>query len=510
MMQIPKSKPSAIRLTLAAVNLIIGMSVLVSSAYVYAGSSNNQTVNKPNILFISIDDFRTDLPVYGANHVKAPHLNALAQQGRAFNRHYVQVPTCGPSRATLLTGKNLLSKNEIQHGYLGRKLKNKPEGAVPETFIHHLKRNGYYTVGMGKISHNADGTTNDKGQLELPNSWSKFLHLESKHWTRQEIVHGYAYGKKLRTDKDSNGNLQPPYEMADVPDDAYPDGTIATLAVQELQQRQKENKPFFMAVGFVKPHLPFTAPKKYWDLYDAAKIPLSPNPERPIDVAKEFLHPSVEFFKQYHSPEKGGAGKRLSDEYARKLIHGNLASISYVDTQVGKVLAQLKKSGLADNTIIIVWGDHGWHLGDQTIWGKHSTFERALNSTLLVKTPEMKQAGINTDALVASIDIYPTICDLTNITCPNGIDGKSFKAAIDNPNQQGKKGVLSYWRNIVSMRTEQYRLAVFNNGKSQKFMLFDHDTDPIENINIADKHPEIVKQLMPLMKKLNNGYLPSL
>lgn len=464
--------------------------------------------NKPNILFISIDDLRPQLGAYGQKQMITPNLDQLAANGRLFTKHYVQVPTCGPSRACLLTGKNVTNKSDISHGHLGNVLADKPESSHPETFIHHLKQQGYYTVGMGKISHSGDGhrKKSKNNATELPHSWNEFINDPNTLWSRQEHVCAYANGKS----KIGHDGYNPPTEFLDVPDENYPDGRLANLATDQLEKLAKQKKPFFMAVGFYKPHLPFSAPKKYWDLYDHNDITISSNPDLPKDVSNVFLHPSVEFYKQYTHPEYGGVGKRISDQYAKKIIHANYAAISYSDTQVGKVLNKLKALGLDKNTIIIVWGDHGWHLGDHTIWGKHSTFERALRSALIVKTPNQKKPGIPSNGLVASIDLYPTICELVGINKPMGLQGESFVSLIQNPKKKGKKAVMSYWRNILSMRTDRYRFAVHNNNQKQEIMLFDHQKDPFETINIASKKPEIVKELMIQMKKLNNNFLPNL
>jgi len=472
---------------------------------------HTQAQQKPNILFIAIDDLRTQLGAYGQEQMHTPNLDKLASEARLFNHHYVQVPTCGPSRACLLTGKAVKQKSDISHGLLGQTLKGQPEKELPETFVHHLKRNGYYTVGMGKISHSDNGHLGrigrgEKSSLELPHSWDCFVNDENCPWRGNGLLHAYVNGKH-HLDK---GEYRPAFEITDVEDEAYPDGRLANLATQQLEKLAKKEQPFFMAVGFYKPHLPFCAPKKYWDMYDADKIPLSPNPDLPEGVNKVFLHPSAEFFQQYSHPEYGGLGKRVSDEYAKQVIHANYAATSYSDAQVGKVLNKLKELGLDKNTIIIVWGDHGWHLGDHTIWGKHSTFERALNSAFMVKTPDMKKPGVKTDGLIATIDVYPTLCELAGIEAPEGLEGKSFVPLLKNPKGKGKEAVVSYWRDILSMRTDRYRFAVFNNGEQQEFMLFDHKNDPNETVNIADKNPDVVKELLKQMKSLNNGFLPTL
>ncbi len=461
---------------------------------------------QPNILFISIDDLRPQLGAYGEQQMITPNLDALAASGRLFERHYVQVPTCGPSRACLLTGKNVIKKSDINHHHLALSLAGTEEPEYPETFIHHLKRNGYYTVGMGKISHNDNGHRKHEGKtvLELPHSWDKFVNDTSSPWGGGGL-HAYANGKRRTKDGDN-----PPFEFLDVPDEGYPDGWIANAATQQLETLAEQKHPFFMAVGFYKPHLPFCAPKKYWDMYDHSKINISPNPEAPRGVSDVFLHNSTEFFGQYNHPEQGGAGKRLSDDYAKDIVHANYAATTYTDAQVGKVLNKLKALNLDKNTIVIVWGDHGWHLGDHTIWGKHSTFDKALNSSLIIKTPQMKKSGIQTDGLVATVDLYPTICELAGVSVPKHLDGKSMVPLLNNPNGKGKKSVMSYWRNILSMRTDKYRMAVFNTENRQEIMLFDHRVDPNETENLASKRPKIVRRLLKKIKRDNQRFLPFL
>lgn len=464
---------------------------------------------RPNVLMICIDDMRPQLGAYGHDYMITPNLDQLATEGRLFMRHYAQVPTCGPSRACMLTGKNLMQRSDINHNHLAEQLMGTAEPSDPETFVHYFKQNGYYTVGAGKISHHGDGRFTDKktkkSDWELPHSWNEYLKDKGSRWGAQDPVHSYAFGKN-RYKQDL-----PPFECADVADEDYPDGRLANRAVNKLGELAASDQPFFMAVGFCKPHLPFAAPKKYWDMYDRADIPLSPNPERPDAVDNVFLHPSSEFFGQYRGGlEKGGIGKRLTDDYARQIRHGNFAAVTYMDAQVGKVLDQLKATGLDKNTIILVWGDHGWHLGDHALWGKHSTFDRAVNSLLMVKTPQMEQPGKATDALVASIDIYPTLCELTGLPKPQGLDGESFVGAVNNPADAGKPQVISYWRDILTMRTDRYRMALYNNGEKQTVMLFDHKTDPYETRNIAKENPEVVGQLTQIIQKNSHGFLPEL
>ncbi|MFD2255469.1 sulfatase-like hydrolase/transferase [Luteolibacter algae] len=311
---------------------------------------------KTNVLFICIDDMRPQTAAYGQKHMLTPNLDKIASEGRLFRRHYVQVPTCGPSRASMLTGRTPRSGDEINHHALSKKLAGTTEPEQPETLVHHFRQHGYHTVGMGKISHSENGYRYDKetktGGPELPHSWSEFVKLEMPEW-KGSLLHGFVSGK----DRKKGGVA--PFESAEVEDIAYPDGMLAELAKTKLTELSEHQQPFFMAVGFYKPHLPFTAPRKYWDLYDRSELPLSTNPELPAAVDAEFLHNSNEFRSYRDQPEQAAAGTPLSDDYARQIIHAHCAAVSFVDAQVGKVLDHLRETGLDKNTIVVLWGDHG-------------------------------------------------------------------------------------------------------------------------------------------------------
>lgn len=484
--------------------------LLAASAVVpYSSSFAKTKSEKPNFLFICIDDLRTQIGAYEHDFMITPNLDALASEGRLFYNHYVQVPTSGSSRACMLTGKAVANDQATGHEHLARTLVGAPEGELPETFIHHLKRNGYYTVGMGKISHNGDGHYNAQGNRtrELPHSWDNFINDPNNIWGNRgnDLLHGYADG--LIREKYENN---PAFEFKEREDESYPDGRLVNLATAELERLSQQDEPFFMAVGFYKPHLPFCAPQKYWDMYEDVDIALSPNPDAPEGVDKVFLHASSEFFGQYHHPEKGGLGVRLSDNYAKNVRRAYYAALTYTDTQLGKLMSKFKELGLDENTIIVVWGDHGWHLGDQTIWGKHSPFERALGSTLIVKTPEMKQKGKPTRELVATIDLYPTFCELAGVQAPEGIEGESIVPILKNPKAQIRTEVMSYWHNMLSMRTDRYRFAMYSKDGNRQVMLFDHQNDPYETVNVAQDNPAVVEQLTSKMRELNRGYLPDL
>jgi arylsulfatase A-like enzyme len=419
------------------------------------------------------------------------------------------VPTCGASRYSLLTGMLPKTRGHLSNEACHNFIAGKPETEIPETFIHHLRRNNYYTVGIGKISHYVDGLlygyTDPVGtEYELPHSWDEMLLNPGKWGTGWNAFFGYADGEN----RQSRNKQVKPYEMADVPDTGYPDGLTAELALEKLGELAKKDEPFFLGIGFFKPHLPFNAPKKYWDLYNEDEIPLSPNPFIPENVNPASLHRSGEFNGYQLGDEEASLEVPVSDEYARKLRHAYFACVSYIDAQVGKLLDELEKQGLAENTIVVVWGDHGWHLGDQLVWGKHTIFERALKSAFIVNVPG-KTKGNSVDKVVSSVDIYPTLMELCNVEIPHETDGKSLASLLSSPVAEWENASFGYFRNGISLRTERYRLTRYFRNAEPVIELYDHQTDPNETKNIAAEKPEIVEKLMPQWEKGNTGLFDS-
>ncbi len=451
-----------------------------------------------NVLFIAIDDLRPELGAYGEAHMVTPNLDRLAAEGRLFRNHFVQAPTCGASRFSLLTGLRPSSSDHLSNEAFVRLLPP-DERERPESFAHLFRRNGYHTAAFGKISHYPDGRIysyegEGDGRAEMPHSWDEASGPVDKWGTAWNAFFGYADG----SNRNQARGVAPAYEASDLPDTAYPDGLIAAAAVEKLAELQ--DRRFFLAVGFFKPHLPFTAPQRYWDLYDPDTIPLSPNPDLPGGSHPSSVHDSSEMFGSYgHPVAEGGAGKRVDDDYARTLRHAYFAAVSYVDAQVGTVLDQLERLKLTDNTIVVVWGDHGWHLGDHTIWGKHSTFERALRSTLIVRAPAMPDPGVPADGLVESLDLYPTLAELAGLEAPDDLTGVSFVPLLNDPAHPGKDGAFGYWHGRRTLRTDRYRLTRYDDGEPS-IELFDLLTDPNETINVAAAHPDVVAQLLPKLE----------
>ena len=481
-------------------NIIVILVLAVTSSF----QSDQKVVSTqaPNILFIAVDDLRPELGIYGNQKVKSPNIDQLASEGSYFTNHYVQVPTCGASRFSLMTGLRPQKRIHIDNSAFYQEMANREEREQPESFVHHFRRNGYTTVGIGKLSHSVDGLVYGyedppSNIKEMPHSWDRFVFNPGKWGTGWNAFFAYANGENRQSLK----KQVKPYENAEVDDDGYPDGLILNSAIQELKKLKAQRKPFFLGVGFFKPHLPFNAPKKYWDLYDRSSIPIAEDPFIPQNVHPKSVGSMGEFNSYKLSDEKPTLDQPISDDYARKLIHGYYASISYVDHLVGRLIGELKSLDLDKNTVIVLWGDHGWHLGNDRKWGKHSLFERALKSALIIKLPGEKHNNKKIKAIVESVDIYPTLMDYCGIKPPYELDGESVLKLIRSKDVDSKNLAFSYWKNGVSMKTERYRLTKFYRAESPKIELYDHTTDPGENINIALSHQKILDSLIPVLKK---------
>ena len=518
---------------------------------------------KPNILFIGIDDLRPELGCYGSDIAVSPNLDRLAGQGLLFENAYCQQAICGPSRASLLTGIRPETSG-VFHNYIKFREANPDVVTLPQ----HFKNNGYETVYAGKIFHHGD--------LDDEKSWSRLPALDSmtvkgipkpvgfaskenneaRAKTRKAMV--AKYGKVARFGLASGVA----YESADVADNTYSDGYNTELAIATMKEMNaKSDKPFFLGLGFNKPHLNWVAPKKYWDLYDREKIKLSTQTESPENGATMGLHPSFELRVRSNIPKKGEIDKEL----ATTLKHAYLACISYVDAQIGKMIAALEKEGLRENTIIIVWSDHGWHLGDMGIWGKATNYEIATRVPLLIWTPDMPKGsqGKTTEALVELVDMYPTLAELSGLEIPKHVEGKSFTKLINNPEEKWKTAAFSQFpspalrewgafpirpamretyfgplldevevkikkqqkdkwnrdlfeNNLMgyAMRTKQYRFIVWKDRTNKELEpvfieLYDHKTDPTETKNIADENPELIRELMIQFNKGWQGNTPN-
>lgn len=442
-----------------------------------------------NVLFIAVDDLRPQLGCYGHPGMVTPRLDQLAAEGRRFEHHYVQVPTCGASRCAMLTGRYPAAPAAYDNGAFATLPRD--AGAASPSMPEAFRRAGYATAAIGKITHEPGGKL-ASGEDELAHAWDETGMPTGKWKDAWSAFFAYADGSTRVPGK------TPATERGEVADDGYPDALIADAAIEKLEQLKGE--PFFLAVGFIKPHLPFNAPAKYWDLYEEAAIDLAPNPAPPAGVDPSIsLHKSGELTPRYTGLAKKGV---VSDAEARRLRHAYYACVSYVDAQIGRVLDELDRLGLRDSTIVVVWGDHGWHLGDHGIWGKHTLHDVALRSPLLVRVPGMAQPGAAAEGSVESVDIYPTLAELCGLDAPAAVDGKSFAPLLADPTAEGKPAVYGFWARgrAHSIRTPEYRLTQWTKQgepmEVAQIELYDHRADPHETVNIAKEHPEVVKSLL--------------
>lgn len=453
-----------------------------------------QGPKRPNILFLAVDDLRPELGCYGFPGVKSPNMDRLAKQGVLFTRAYCQQAVCSPSRTSVLTGAR---PDTTKVWDLVTHFRDAMPNVV--TLPEHFKKNGYFVQGMGKIFHPG---YDDKQSWSVPWQTPK-APTYAKNYTKDANL---TTAKDEETDSKTKDG--PPYESGDVPDNFYKDGMVADLAVDTLKKMKGKTEPFFLAVGFAKPHLPFVSPKKYWDLYDPAKIPMAPNPYRPDGAPDYALTNSNELRNYFGMPAKGPMGEKI----ARELKHGYYASISYTDAQIGKVLDELDRQGLTQNTVIVLWGDHGWKLGEHGEWAKHSNVENDTNVTLMFSAPGLKTAGSKSSALVEFVDIYPTLANLAGLPLPAHLEGSSLKPLLEDPKRKWKPAAFSQYprgKKIMgySMRTERYRLTVWldreDHSKILDTELYDHSKDPQENVNIAkvSANADLLKGLMEQWKK---------
>lgn len=446
-------------------NKSIGLGyMLLAFGAVACNPAQKPEMKKPNVLFIAVDDLRPELGCYGHSQIKSPNIDNLANRGLTFVNAYCNVPVCGASRASLLTGIRPTRTRFV--GFDTWAEKDAP-GAVslPQVF----KNNGYQTISNGKVFHHWN---------DLLDSWSE------NPWNPAEDSESYLnYFSEENLALIKKGEKRGyPFEIAEVEDTAYYDGQIASKSIADLKRLKASGKPFFLAAGFLKPHLPFNAPKKYWEMYTEASIQLPENYFRPENAPDVAIHNFGELRSYYGVPSEGP----VSDEMAHQLIHGYYACVSYVDAQIGRLLDALDELGLAKNTVVVLWGDHGWQLGEHSLWCKHANFKTSLNAPLIISAPGFRGSQ-KTEALVEFVDIFPSLCELAGLEKPVQLQGQSFVSLMKNPELSWKNAVYSRFVQGESVKTKRYLFTEwFNNeGEVYSTMLYDHQTDPSENINIS-------------------------
>jgi len=477
---------------------------------------------KKNVLFIAVDDLRPELGCYGKRQIISPNIDKLAQEGMLFEYAYCQEAVCAPSRNSLLTG---LRPDTIKCYDLVTHFREHKPNAV--TLPEYFKNHGYHCESMGKIFHpqfEAHAKLADRQSWSVPEWYGPIRYYYSPEGVKvAREIYQTSRGKKIDdSDEWTHHFVQGlATEAPEIEDNIPHDGQVAEKAIRRL--RELKNKPFFLGVGFIKPHLPFVAPKKYWDMYDESEIKLADNPVAPTNVPPIAMHNSEELRLQYVDIPKEGP---IPDELARRLIHGYYACVSYVDAQIGRVIDELDRLGLRDDTIIVLWGDHGWHLGEQGLWCKHTNFENATRAPLIISAPTQKTKGQHCNKLVEFVDIYPTVCELAELAVPKELEGVSLKPLLENPEREWKSAVFSQYprpgllchdpEKMVmgySMRTKRYRYTEWIQLKSGRRVggeLYDHEKDPEENVNVIDKeeYAGVVKKLKKRMKAGWRGTRP--
>jgi arylsulfatase A-like enzyme len=421
-----------------------------------AAASVAAAATRPNILFIAADDLRPQLGCYGEAWMQTPHLDRLAQSAVRFDRHYVQIAVCIPSRVAMLT--SLRSERTQQVFGPMRWQRVSGAAALGNTFRGH----GYAAVSLGKIWHaegEAHGDAFDREWAPAPQVYASRA-SQSLMEHMQAARKGKRASKKSAPAEKSTTPLPPITESADVGDEAYADGRSAREAVAELRRLAGGEKPFLLAVGFLKPHIPFAAPKKYWDLYRESGIPLAAARDFPRDMpAVAFSHHPNFYNYDYGArpPLPKGTG-RMPDDTARHLIHAYAAATSYMDAQVGKVLAELERLRLTENTVVVFWGDHGFHLGDAGHWGKQTNFERATRSPLMIRAPGVTRAGV-CSALVETVDLFPTLLDLAGLPALAVSDGTSLRPWLRDPAAPSRPAVYHVFNRTASPGTTEPRIG---------------------------------------------------
>lgn len=520
------------------------ISFLAASAIPFSGAATDASpVKKPNVLFIAIDDLKPLLGCYDVSWIKSPAMDQLAARGTLFAANYCQVALCAPTRASLLTGLRPDSTGVYFNPF---KIDNILRLRLPDaiTLPQYFKNHGYMTRAMGKVF---DGRTVDKGHDAV--SWSEPFIAQHSFASIGPGVRGYQDSETKRRLTEAMRNRPgtwepgPPVECADVPDDAYGDGAMARTAVKEIEKLAGQSQPFFLAVGFVKPHLPFIAPKKYWDLYDRDALVLAANQKPSLGSPPEAqVVPNSGELRDYAGVPKTGP---IPDSMQHELIHGYAACVSYIDSQVALLLDALKRSGTAENTIVCVWGDNGWHLGEHGHWGKSTNYEDATRVPLIIYAPGLGE-GVRTSSLTEFLDIYPTLCELVGLPKPAHVDGKSLVPVMRDPSVQLHEAAISQCSTVDSqmspllvggkidengpidscmgwtLRTPRYRYIEWREAKLTKgekvfgtkrlgVELYDYEKDPLERINLADnpEYKTVLKENQELFDRLL-PYLPKI
>lgn len=485
---------------------------LLLIALVLVPASLRAGEQRPNVLFIAVDDLRPELGCYGQRHVVSPNIDRLAARGVVFTRAYCQMASCCPSRSSLLTGLR-----PDATGVYGNQVHFRERVPDVVTLPQHFRLHGYHTQALGKVFHGAYERAHGGRAMDDAPSWSvpTWLGSPRNYFSPEGIA--LARREYARKSGKRGASLDAwvdeairtlPTEAPEVDDDVLYDGAMTRRAIDVLAELKSQGKPFFLAVGFTRPHLPMVAPKKYWDLYDPATIELAEQGALPRDAPA--LAASLSELRNYDGMPRSGP---LTSEQARHVRHAYYACVSFVDAQIGRLLDALDRQALREETIVVLWGDHGWHLGDAGLWGKNTNFEWATRAPLIVCDGRQHggaSGGAKADGLVELVDIYPTLCELAGLPAPEHLAGTSFARLLEQPALPGKAAAFSqhprpgftdFTTMGYSMRTERYRLTLWQSvsdaDQIEAVELYDYQTDPLETENIAGRaeHARLVEEL---------------
>lgn len=469
------------RLSFILPSLFLGIPSVANTACTgVATSADNSEKDgrheKLNVLMLIVDDLRPELNCYGATYMKTPNIDRFAQSGVLFENAYCNVPVSGASRASLLSG---LRPGNTRFWDVTAEIDIEAPGTI--TLPQHFRENGYLTISNSKVIHGA----NDAKERSWDEVWKP--QLKSSTWR------DYLGEENLSVEKQKGGPA--PYECLDVEDNAYSDGKTADKTIEDLRHLAESGQPFFLAAGILKPHLPFNAPKKYWDMYPESSISLPSTFDFDRTGIPELAFHNYNEIRYYNSVPTEGA---IPAEEAMKLIRGYRAAVSYSDAQVGRILDELERLGLDKNTIVILFGDHGWSLGDHGQWCKHSNFDIVTNAPMIIRIPSCKRTGVE-KKVVEFVDIYPTLCEAAGISIPAHVEGDSMVKLINGKDKAWKDCAIVKWHGGVSYMDRKYAYTMWSDkkGNYKGQMLFLHDNDALETENVAEKteYQDVVKKL---------------